>query len=169
VTLICRSYLKVKPFDLDLEWITKYQNLQKMIVGSRLDADCADDRQWHQEDSFEARVGMFKKAKGGGSLVSFRKVPKRFLTSAETPYYHTICKRRVKEGRLAVMPKTSIAAARYENDRWRVQLHAEGQDVDAPERQFDYIVAATSVSTSAGPRSDFLPEETPWTSHPASL
>jgi hypothetical protein len=90
---------------------------------------------------------MFKKAKGGGSLVSFRKDSKRFLTSAKTPYYHQICKRRVKEGRLAVMPKTSIAAAQFENDRWRVQLHTEGQDVDGLEKQFDYIVAATSVSS----------------------
>jgi hypothetical protein len=31
MTLLCRGYLKVKPFDFDTTWMDKYQNLNKMI------------------------------------------------------------------------------------------------------------------------------------------
>lgn len=56
VTMVVRNRFKSKPFDLDLEWVSKYQNRLKMA--------------WHQEGDHFKRLDCFKAAKGGGSVVS---------------------------------------------------------------------------------------------------
>ncbi|KAL7271812.1 hypothetical protein RUND412_005400 [Rhizina undulata] len=66
VHLIMRGPMKVKHFDVDLEWIGKYKNLQKAIF-------------WSAEDDDE-RLEIINKARNGGSI---------------TPPYHKILQKHV--------------------------------------------------------------------------
>ncbi|GAO50542.1 hypothetical protein SAICODRAFT_6041 [Saitoella complicata NRRL Y-17804] len=124
VFLLCRSHLKVKPFDVDLDWLGKYQNVQKMAF-------------W-QEDDPEARVKQIRGARNGGSI---------------TPPYHKILKEHVKRGKLEMLTETQIKAAAWdpEQKRWQLELtskcalpnHSGNMSL-----QVDYIVSATGSTMS---------------------
>ncbi|KAK7460452.1 hypothetical protein VKT23_009173 [Stygiomarasmius scandens] len=54
VILLCRSGLKIKPFDMDSAWVGKYSNLFKMM--------------FYQEDDLSKRLEQYRQARNGGSM-----------------------------------------------------------------------------------------------------
>lgn len=91
---LMRGTLRVKYFDVDLEWMGKFRNREHA-------------RFW-LADSDEERLAMLQEARGGGSV---------------TPIFHQKLKKHVASGRLALHQNTSIAEARFDQARggWRVE------------------------------------------------
>lgn len=84
VTLLMRGYFKIKPFDMDLKWVARYANLEKM-------------RFW-QEDDPEKRLQAMYGARNGGSI---------------TPRYAKLIKQYQQEGRLKIMTCTKVDKAEW--------------------------------------------------------
>ncbi|PWN31807.1 uncharacterized protein FA14DRAFT_186276 [Meira miltonrushii] len=84
VTLLMRGYFKIKPFDLDLKWVARYANLEKM-------------RFW-QEDDPQKRLEAMYAARNGGSI---------------TPRYAKLIKQYQQEGKLKIMTCTKVDKAEW--------------------------------------------------------
>lgn len=84
VTLLMRGYFKIKPFDLDLNWIGRYANLEKM-------------RFWQEEDP-EKRLKTMLAARQGGSI---------------TPRYAKLIKQYQQQGKLKIMTCTKVEDAQW--------------------------------------------------------
>lgn len=95
VVLIMRGHLKVKPFDVGLEWMGRYANLKKM--------------QFWQEDDVPTRLGMLREARQGGSM---------------TQPYAKLLRRYEDEGRLEVLTHSELATASYseEEKMWDLEI-----------------------------------------------
>ncbi|PYH41369.1 FAD binding domain protein [Aspergillus saccharolyticus JOP 1030-1] len=116
VWLLMRSDFKVKHFDLTLNWMGKFKNLEKA-------------RFW-SADTDEERLEMIQAARGGGSI---------------TPRYQKILKQHVATGRVAIHPQTSITGRRYcaGSRTWRLQTEPPIPALqDTP---VDYIYFATGM------------------------
>ena len=98
VTLLMRSAWKIKPFDVDLEWMGKWRNTNKAYFWS--------------EDDLGARLGMAKEARGGGSV---------------TPRYSRLLREWIKKGRLSVFTHTSVTEAKWDSEsgEWDVKTSPE--------------------------------------------
>ncbi|TIC57990.1 hypothetical protein E3Q01_01324 [Wallemia mellicola] len=129
ITLICRSHLKMKPFDFDTEWVDKFQNLSKMIF-------------W-REDCRQMRHSMISKARNGGSV--------------NAPYYKLL-KDLENKGVLKILTCTEITEAKYNDSRWDVKATTKtamrsrrtskdssfgDMKMENHQLMFDYIVSAT--------------------------
>lgn len=84
VTLLMRGYFKIKPFDMDLEWVARYANLEKM-------------RFW-QEDDPQKRLERMYAARNGGSI---------------NPRYAKLIKKYQQEGKLKIMTCTKVDKAEW--------------------------------------------------------
>lgn len=84
VILLLRGYMKVKPFDVGLQWIGRYANLEKMCF-------------W-QEDDPDQRLKTLLHARNGGSI---------------SPRYARLMKTYQDQGRLTIMTCTEIVAAQW--------------------------------------------------------
>lgn len=95
VWLVIRGPLRVKPFDVNLEWIGKFRNVEQAAFWSA--------------DSDEERWEKIKTARGGGSI---------------TPPYKKILDQHVAEGRLIIKLHTTIAHKTYDTGHgtWDVTL-----------------------------------------------
>ena len=95
VYLLCRGHLKVKHFDVDLEWVGKYRNFKKMTF-------------FGLEDEQE-RLEMVLAARNGGSV---------------TPDYQKIIASHCKDGRLSLLTQTTITHQEWDPNckKWSIQL-----------------------------------------------
>lgn len=115
---IMRGPCRVKPFDVDLEWMGKYKNTEQA-------------RFW-LADSDDERLVIIKEARGGGSM---------------TPLFHKRLKKHIASGHLELLERTCLADAKFEEDigngAWVVKTDPP---VDLP--PVDYIYFATGIQTN---------------------
>lgn len=95
VKLLLRGHMKVKPFDIGLDWMGRYSNLRKM--------------QFWQEDDPATRLAMIKDARQGGSM---------------TLPYAKLMKRYEELGALEILTHTEIGDAKWDQDahKWSLRL-----------------------------------------------
>lgn len=116
---IMRGKLRVKLFDLDLQWMGKYKNTEHA-------------RFW-LADSDEERLDIIKEARGGGSI---------------TPIFHKQLKKHIASGRAELVTETQIVDAKFEtapDGRGVWKVITEPPLEDAP--LFDYMYFATGIQT----------------------
>ncbi|PYH76562.1 hypothetical protein BO82DRAFT_425977 [Aspergillus uvarum CBS 121591] len=124
VWLLMRSDLKVKHFDLSLNWMGKFKNLEKA-------------RFW-SADTDEERLAMIAAARGGGSV---------------TPRYQKILKQHAAAarggggggGRLAIHPRTTITDRVYDAATRTWRLTTDPPIPELAETPVDYIYFATGM------------------------
>ncbi|KAF1344636.1 hypothetical protein BDV97DRAFT_58611 [Delphinella strobiligena] len=90
---IMRGACKVKPFDVDLDWMGKFKNHEKASFWSA--------------DTDEERLEQIKEARGGGSM---------------TPRYNRIVKQHIQKGRVSQHTYTTIQCQEYnsETQTWSI-------------------------------------------------
>lgn len=100
VWLLMRGPLKVKPFDVGLEWVGKFRNFEQAAFWTT--------------DSVEERWEMIKTARNGGSI---------------TPPYKKILERHVSTGRLCLLQNTTIKEKKWDtvSKTWSVSLSGGSQ------------------------------------------
>lgn len=125
VWLIMRGELKVKPFDVPLEWVGKFRNFEQAAFWTA--------------DSDEERWEKIKKARNGGSI---------------TQPYRKVLEKHIASGKLGLLRHTTLRSKDWDASRqgWRVQLDGlepqgqqEQQDGELP--LMDHIYYATGVQT----------------------
>ncbi|PYI13810.1 hypothetical protein BO99DRAFT_396024 [Aspergillus violaceofuscus CBS 115571] len=124
VWLLMRSDFKVKHFDLSLNWMGKFKNLEKA-------------RFW-SADTDEERLAMIAAARGGGSV---------------TPRYQKILKQHAAAaargggggGRLAIHPRTTITDRVYDAATRTWRLITDPPIPELAETPVDYIYFATGM------------------------
>ncbi|PYI34119.1 hypothetical protein BP00DRAFT_484912 [Aspergillus indologenus CBS 114.80] len=126
VWLLMRSDFKVKHFDLSLNWMGKFKNLEKA-------------RFW-SADTDEERLAMIAAARGGGSI---------------TPRYQKILKQHAAAaargggggggGRLAIHPRTTITDRVYDAATRTWRLTTDPPIPELAETPVDYIYFATGM------------------------
>ncbi|GAA6063920.1 hypothetical protein JCM10212_003538 [Sporobolomyces blumeae] len=84
VHLICRSRIKVKHFDFPLEWVSKYNNLEKASF-------------WNSP-TYEDRLATIQQARDGGSV---------------NPTFYKLLHKFVREGRVELRTLSEIVEAEY--------------------------------------------------------
>ncbi|KAH7150293.1 hypothetical protein B0J13DRAFT_286432 [Dactylonectria estremocensis] len=91
---IMRGPLRIKHFDVDLEWMGKYKN--------------AEQARFWTADSDDERLEIIKEARGGGSL---------------TPLFHKRLKKHLATKKLELHTKTSLVDAKFDHaaGMWTVQ------------------------------------------------
>ncbi|CAE6356374.1 unnamed protein product [Rhizoctonia solani] len=127
VILILRGFMKVKPFDVTLDWIGRYSNLRKMEF-------------WQEEDSVQ-RLNMLRSARNGGSI---------------TPTYAKILKMHQDRGVLDILTNTSLEAAKWDEETktWSLDVRRNDPSTHITETpksstiSSDFIVAATGTIPS---------------------
>lgn len=115
-----RSPLRLKHFDVDLEWMGKYKN--------------AEQSRFWTADSDEERLEIIKQARGGGSITPL--------------FYRERTKKHIASGRCDFRPETKLVDARFEDEgdgggKWSITI--EPADTQLP--KMDYIVFATGIQT----------------------
>ncbi|GAA5922918.1 uncharacterized protein JCM15063_003467 [Sporobolomyces koalae] len=138
VHLVCRSHIKIKHFDFPLEWVSKYNNLEKASF-------------WNAP-TYEDRLAIIQQARDGGSV---------------NPQFYKILQNHIKAGRVELKTLSSITRATYHDDaddsqrgqsRWTI----EGTTKPAPSRieaglgqperwqldEIDYLVSSTGSKIS---------------------
>ncbi|KAL9588277.1 MAG: hypothetical protein Q9203_002911 [Teloschistes exilis] len=115
VWMIMRSDVKLKPFDIDLDWMTKYKNVQKAAFWSA--------------DSDEERLQIMLKARNGGSI------PPRFFKKLQT---------HVANGALSIHTHTAIEHQSWhpQHESWRIETSPPIPNIPGT---IDYIYYATGV------------------------
>lgn len=89
---IMRGPCRVKPFDVDLKWMSKYRNVEQAYFWSA--------------DSDEERLQMLRGARGGGSM---------------TPLFHRKLRDHCAQGRLQLHTNTTLVDAKFEEGAWVVK------------------------------------------------
>ncbi|KAI8628180.1 hypothetical protein F5Y19DRAFT_144452 [Xylariaceae sp. FL1651] len=102
VWLIMRGPLKVKYFDIGLEWVGKFRNIEQASF-------------WNSETA-EERWQKIMSARNGGSI---------------TPYYKEIIERHVSTGRLSMLLYTTIESKTWDpvSKTWAISLSGGQQDL----------------------------------------
>ncbi|EJD49724.1 hypothetical protein AURDEDRAFT_47977, partial [Auricularia subglabra TFB-10046 SS5] len=119
VVLLLRGYLKVKPFDIGLEWMGKYKNLHKMMF-------------W-QEPSPVDRLQRIRAARNGGSMPAY--ASRRLRALAE-------------EGHITIHTHTVIShAERDDANGWKLELLTTCPDscTSTQDLEAQHIFLATGV------------------------
>ncbi|KAG9571163.1 FAD binding domain-containing protein, partial [Aureobasidium melanogenum] len=86
---LVRGRLRVKPFDVDLNWMGKFRNFEEASFWSA--------------DTDEERLQKIKEARGGGSI---------------TPRYHKLLKQYIAAGKVALHTETVITSSSFSNGSW---------------------------------------------------
>ncbi|KKA29542.1 hypothetical protein TD95_005369, partial [Thielaviopsis punctulata] len=129
VYLLMRSQVKIKYFDVDLNWMGKYKNSEQA-------------RFW-SADSDEERLEIFHEARDGGSI---------------TPYYHKKLKALIAAGKVELLTHTCISEAIFDGDasdssggtgpaklgKWMVKT---SPPTEMPLPPLDFIYFATGIDT----------------------
>ncbi|KAI2607154.1 FAD/NAD(P)-binding domain-containing protein [Hypoxylon fragiforme] len=118
VWLLMRGPLKVKYFDIGLEWVGKFRNFEQAAFWS--------------SDSVEERWEKVHTARNGGSI---------------TPRYKKILERHIASGRLCMLQNTTIKEKQWDaaSKTWTVDLSDEAQ---TPLPRIDHIYFATGVQSN---------------------
>ncbi|KAI0016908.1 FAD/NAD(P)-binding domain-containing protein [Xylariomycetidae sp. FL0641] len=100
VWLVMRGPLKIKHFDIGLEWVGKFRNFEQAAF-------------WNSESN-EERWEKIKKARNGGSI---------------TPHYRKILEKHVASGRLTILQHTTIQSRQWDptSKTWAVSLSGSEQ------------------------------------------
>lgn len=116
---IMRSHLKVKPFDLNLEWVGKFRNTEQAAFWT--------------EDSDEERLRLILKARGGGSITS---------------PFHKILKSHISAGKLSILTNTIVESKLWDtrSKQWRVRTEPP---IDLPPIDYIYYATGiqTNINT----------------------
>ncbi|KAI5276669.1 FAD/NAD(P)-binding domain-containing protein [Aureobasidium subglaciale] len=89
---LVRGRLRVKPFDVDLNWMGKFRNFEEASFWSA--------------DTDEERLHKIKNARGGGSI---------------TPRYHKILKQYISAGKVSLHTETTIQSSSFSDGIWTVE------------------------------------------------
>ncbi|KAI1434492.1 FAD binding domain-containing protein [Xylaria sp. CBS 124048] len=102
VWLIMRGPLKIKHFEIGLEWVGKFRNIEHA--------------QFWNSDSHEERYRKILCARNGGSI---------------TPTYKKVIEKHISTGRLNMLQYTSIKSKTWDpiSKTWSVSLEGERQDL----------------------------------------
>ncbi|KAH7333788.1 hypothetical protein B0J17DRAFT_631898 [Rhizoctonia solani] len=127
VILILRGPMRVKPFDVSLDWMGRYSNLKKMQF-------------WQEEDPHH-RLNMLRSARNGGSI---------------SPTYVKILKMHQDRGVLEIFINTSLEQADWNEQAKSWSLTVEKRDsstakADEPiisKISADFVIAATGTAPS---------------------
>jgi hypothetical protein len=117
VWLIMRGPLKVKPFDIGLEWVGKFRNLEQAAFWTA--------------DSYDERWDMFRNARNGGSI---------------TPPYRKLLDRHIATGKAVLSLHTTIGCKTWDthSQTWKVELSGEHPETLPP---IDHIYYATGIQS----------------------
>ncbi|KAH8680774.1 FAD binding domain-containing protein [Xylariales sp. PMI_506] len=118
VWLIMRGPLKIKAFDVGLEWVGKFRNFEQAAFWTA--------------DSDEERWEMIKSARNGGSI---------------TPIYRKVLDRLIAAGKVTLSLHTTISTKSWDSasQTWDLELSG-GQAQKLP--PIDHIYFATGVQTN---------------------
>ncbi|KAI1420776.1 FAD binding domain-containing protein [Xylaria sp. FL1777] len=102
VFLIMRGPLKIKHFDIGLEWVGKFRNVEHAQF-------------WNSETA-EERCKKVMEARNGGSI---------------TPYYKRIVEKHISTGRLDMLLHTTIDEKKWDpvSKTWSISLKGEREDL----------------------------------------
>jgi hypothetical protein len=132
---VMRSHLKVKPFDLNLEWLGKFRNVEQSTFWS---AD-SDEERWEQ----------IQVARNGGSI---------------TPKFQKILKAHAAEGSLNLLTDTVIKSRTWNSatQTWTVQTEPY---VDMPDLDFIYYATGVPNDVRTLPFLQTMQRKYPLKSH----
>jgi cation diffusion facilitator CzcD-associated flavoprotein CzcO len=118
---IMRGPLRIKHFDVGLEWMGKFKN--------------AKQAQFYYADSDDERIEMIKEARGGGSI---------------TPVFHKRLKKHLTAKKLELFTETSLADASFDADSgtWSVQTNPP---VELPAMDYMYFATGIQTDFSSLP------------------
>ncbi|KAF5677547.1 hypothetical protein FHETE_1598 [Fusarium heterosporum] len=118
---IMRGPLRIKHFDVGLEWMGKFKN--------------AKQAQFYYADSDDERIEMIKEARGGGSI---------------TPVFHKRLKKHQAAKRLELLTETSLADASFDavSGTWSVQTNPP---VELPAMDYMYFATGIQTDFSSLP------------------
>ncbi|KAM0203039.1 hypothetical protein ACHAPI_001210 [Fusarium lateritium] len=118
---IMRGPLRIKHFDVGLEWMGKFKN--------------AKQAQFYYADSDDERIEMIKEARGGGSI---------------TPVFHKRLKKHLATKKLELFTETSLVDASFdaESGTWSVQTNPP---VGLPAMDYMYFATGIQTDFSSLP------------------
>ncbi|KAF4422166.1 hypothetical protein F53441_14310 [Fusarium austroafricanum] len=118
---IMRGPMRIKHFDVSLEWIGKFKN--------------AKQAQFYYADSDDERIEMIKEARGGGSI---------------TPVFHKRLKKHISSKKLELFTETSLTDALFdaESGTWSVETNPP---VDMPAMDYMYFATGIQTDFSSLP------------------
>ncbi|EXL94888.1 hypothetical protein NOF04DRAFT_11050 [Fusarium oxysporum II5] len=128
---VMRGPLRIKHFDVGLEWMGKFKN--------------AKQAQFYYADSDDERIEMIKEARGGGSI---------------TPVFHKRVKKHLLSKKLELFTETSLVDAQFdaENDTWSVQT---SPPIDMPAMDYMYFATGIQTDFSSLPYLQTILEKYP--------
>ncbi|TIA60932.1 FAD/NAD(P)-binding domain-containing protein [Aureobasidium pullulans] len=91
---LVRGRLRVKPFDVDLNWMGKFRNFEEASFWSA--------------DTDEERLEQIKQARGGGSI---------------TPRYHKLLKQHISAGKVCLHTQTTIRSSSFTDGFWTLETN----------------------------------------------
>ncbi|RBA17410.1 hypothetical protein FPRO05_02134 [Fusarium proliferatum] len=128
---VMRGPLRIKHFDVGLEWMGKFKN--------------AKQAQFYYADSDDERIEMIKEARGGGSI---------------TPVFHKRLKKHLLTKKLELFTETSLADAQFDAEKgtWSVQTNPP---IDMPAMDYMYFATGIQTDFSSLPYLQTILEKHP--------
>ncbi|KAF5970599.1 FAD-binding protein [Fusarium bulbicola] len=118
---VMRGPLRIKHFDVGLEWMGKFKN--------------AKQAQFYYADSDDERIEMIKEARGGGSI---------------TPGFHKRLKKHLLTKKLELFTETSLVDAQFDAEKgtWSIQTNPP---IDMPAMDYMYFATGIQTDFSSLP------------------
>ncbi|KAF5665416.1 FAD-binding protein [Fusarium circinatum] len=128
---VMRGPLRIKHFDVGLEWMGKFKN--------------AKQAQFYYADSDDERIEMIKEARGGGSI---------------TPVFHKRLKKHLLTKKLELFTETSLADAQFDAEKgtWSVQTNPP---INMPAMDYMYFATGIQTDFSSLPYLQTILEKYP--------
>lgn len=129
---LMRGHCRVKPFDIDIEWMGKYGNRNQLAF-------------WNA-NSDEERLDILQKARGGGSI---------------TPVFHERLTTHISQGRVELHTNTVLEAAQFdpEQRQWSVRTSPPIERI--PPMDFIYFATGVQTDINTLPYLQTLLEQHP--------
>ncbi|KAF4333240.1 hypothetical protein FBEOM_12975 [Fusarium beomiforme] len=128
---IMRGPLRIKHFDVGLEWMGKFKN--------------AKQAQFYYADSDDERIEMIKEARGGGSI---------------TPVFHKRLKKHLQAKTLELFTEISLSDAQFDAEKgtWAVQTNPP---IEMPAIDYMYFATGIQTDFSSLPYLQTIMEKYP--------
>uniref|UniRef100_A0A090MIU3 L-ornithine N(5)-monooxygenase [NAD(P)H] n=1 Tax=Fusarium clavum TaxID=2594811 RepID=A0A090MIU3_9HYPO len=128
---VMRGPLRIKHFDVSLEWMGKFKN--------------AKQAQFYYADSDDERIEMIKEARGGGSI---------------TPVFHKRLKKHLATKKLELFTETNLVDASFdaETGTWTVQTNPP---IEMPAMDYMYFATGIQTNFSSLPYLQTILEKHP--------
>ncbi|KAI5302774.1 hypothetical protein KEM56_000367 [Ascosphaera pollenicola] len=117
VWYMMRTPLKVKHFDMSLNWVGKFRNYEKAIFWSA--------------DTVEEKLEMFHEARQGGSI---------------NPKIHKDIRKQVASGRVKLCMNTQVTSHSFNRDTMSWSLQTDNPVEGFPHNAVDYVYFATGMN-----------------------